>query len=539
MSLSLIIFGASGQIHYQYNAKVHPFNELVAGLVNDTCLQVEPNFYTTTLGLKRFYVLKERHDYVALYFDAVSTLDRARVRQTLGDIWRTYAKFVDEAEGQDKLGQLVGFQVEQLLKRRAGAVGGAAGGAGADVAAPAAAATAAAAGGASTKPKKATAKKLRKWDGEEVVEGDGAALDFSESGGDSATGVAARDPALAVDHAAFRRENDLYLVNELNEILAGADEAAEGDEAAVAAGGFFSKISSFFGGAVPIDTLSKEFCSHLIAKNISPVTAAEITDKIRAELRSQPITKQTYRQALETELTKILTPNVLTDLLHEIKAHATGRPYVILVVGVNGVGKSTNLAKLAYWFLQNNLSVLICACDTFRLGAVEQLKVHVGNLQRLALTLPLAARIDLFEKGYGGGDHVVATAKLAIEWARAQHYDVVLIDTAGRTHSNAKLMAPLKKFGDAADPDRIVMVGEALVGSDSVEQAQNFNKAFGNRRHLDFFIISKVDTVGDLVGAMINMVMATRVPILFVGTGQTYTDIKRLSVKRVVQMLMQ
>ncbi len=543
MSLSLIIFGASGQIHYQYNAKVHPFNELVANLVNDTCLQVEPNFYTTTVGLKRFYVLKERRDYVALYFDAVSTLDRARVRQTLGDIWRTYARFVDEglAEGVDKLQRLVGFQVELLLKQR-GTAGAASGGAAATAAAITSAAGAAgdASAGAATKPKKATSKKLRKWDGEEMVEGDGAALDFSESGGaDSATGDAAADPALAVDQAAFRRENDLYLVNELNEILAGAEEASEGDDAAVAAGGFFSKISSFFGGAVPIDTLSKEFCSHLIAKNISPVTAAEITDKIRAELRSQPITKQTYRQALETELTKILTPNVLTDLLHEIKAHATGRPYVILVVGVNGVGKSTNLAKLAYWFLQNNLSVLICACDTFRLGAVEQLKVHVGNLQRLALTLPLAARIDLFEKGYGGGDHVVATARLAIEWARAQHYDVVLIDTAGRTHSNAKLMAPLKKFGDAADPDRIVMVGEALVGSDSVEQAQNFNKAFGNRRHLDFFIISKVDTVGDLVGAMINMVMATRVPILFVGTGQTYTDIKRLSVKRVVQMLMQ
>ena len=82
------------------------------------------------------------------------------------------------------------------------------------------------------------------------------------------------------------------------------------------------------------------------------------------------------------------------------------------------------------------------------------------------------------------------------------------------------------------------MVGEALVGTDSVEQATNFNKAFGNKRTLDFFIISKVDTVGDLVGTMINMVMATNVPILFVGTGQTYTDIKRLSVKQVVEMLM-
>ena len=206
-------------------------------------------------------------------------------------------------------------------------------------------------------------------------------------------------------------------------------------------------------------------------------------------------------------------------------------------MGVNGVGKSTNLAKLAYWFLQNNLNVLICACDTFRSGAVEQLKVHVNNLDRLNSELSNKSKIALFEKGYGSGDHVLQTAKSAIQYATEERFDVVLIDTAGRTHSNAKLMAPLKKFGDAANPNKIIMVGEALVGTDSVEQAINFNNAFGNRRNLDFFIISKVDTVGDLVGTMINMVMATKVPILFVGTGQTYTDIKRLSVRQVVDML--
>ena len=143
--------------------------------------------------------------------------------------------------------------------------------------------------------------------------------------------------------------------------------------------------------------------------------------------------------------------------------------------------------------LQNNLNVLICACDTFRSGAVEQLKVHVNNLNRLnEASTNTKSRIGIFEKGYGSGDHVVQTAKQAIQYAEENKFDIVLIDTAGRTHSNAKLMAPLKKFGDAANPNKIIMVGEALVGTDSVEQATNFNKAFGNKRTLDFSLFPKL-----------------------------------------------
>lgn len=338
------------------------------------------------------------------------------------------------------------------------------------------------------------------------------------------------------NEAAFTKESELVLVNELNDILNESDEEEE-DETQNKPTGFFGKIGSYFGGSINVDEVSKKFNEQLISKNIAPSTAKTIIDKLKTRLAGKKVNMATYKQTLVDELTKILTPNVSTDLLYEIKRNDTGRPYVISVVGVNGVGKSTNLAKLAYWFLQNNLNVLICACDTFRSGAVEQLKVHVNNLDRLNSELSNKSKIALFEKGYGSGDHVVQTAKSAIQYATEERFDVVLIDTAGRTHSNAKLMAPLKKFGDAANPNKIIMVGEALVGTDSVEQAINFNNAFGNRRNLDFFIISKVDTVGDLVGTMINMVMATKVPILFVGTGQTYTDIKRLSVRQVVDML--
>lgn len=377
---------------------------------------------------------------------------------------------------------------------------------------------------------------MRKWDNGTVVEGDGAALDYSEA---SAGAVATDNASALVDSSKFVRHNDVVLVEELRDILDESDSDLEETDPSIKTG-FLSKIGAYFGGTINLDEISKKFNDQLVAKNIAASTAKEITDKLQQNLsKRNDVTLKVYKQALNDELTKILTPNVLTDLLYDIKLNRESglRPYVISVVGVNGVGKSTNLAKLAYWLLQNDMSVLICACDTFRSGAVEQLKVHVNNLKTLN-TESNSSKIELFEKGYGSGDHVVTTAKLAIQYATTAQFDVVLIDTAGRTHSNTKLMAPLKKFGDAANPNKIIMVGEALVGTDSVEQAINFNSAFGNKRGLDFFIISKVDTVGDLVGAMINMVMATKVPILLLGTGQTYTDIKRLSVKAVVSMLM-
>ncbi|RCK64989.1 Signal recognition particle receptor subunit alpha [Candida viswanathii] len=539
MSQSLIIFKPSGNVAYQYNNKINPFNEFISSLVNETITTISLNFTTKTINNRRFYCYHKDDVYVSLYFDSITTIDNDQIRQTLSGIHKTYVKLEEnEEEKTGKLKKMVDLQFNNLMKlkqqpteevtRESTPVSNANGG--------------------TATPKKskqtqqqASGKKMRKWDNGEMVEGnDGGALDYSSAqDGDRIAGGSM--PEMKIDNSAFIKDHDLVLVNELNDILNESDEDEDEDDRSESKpSGFFSKISSYLGGSINVDEVSKQFNDQLMSKNIAPGTSKQIIDKIKNKLSSnKKVTMSMYKQALTDELTKILTPNVSTDLLHDIKRNAetNTRPYVISVVGVNGVGKSTNLAKLAYWFLQNNFNVLICACDTFRSGAVEQLKVHVNNLNRLNENSQ-NSKIDLFEKGYGSGDHVVQTAKQAIQHAADNKFDIVLIDTAGRTHSNAKLMAPLKKFGDAANPNKIIMVGEALVGTDSVEQAINFNNAFGNKRSLDFFIISKVDTVGDLVGTMINMVMATKVPILFVGTGQTYTDIKRLSVKQVVEMLM-
>jgi signal recognition particle receptor subunit alpha len=238
---------------------------------------------------------------------------------------------------------------------------------------------------------------------------------------------------------------------------------------------------------------------------------------------------------MERALRKMLTPTTPLDLLREIQAAKGKRPYVISIVGVNGVGKSTNLSKICFFLLQNRYRVLIAAGDTFRSGAVEQLRVHVRNLRELT-ERQQAGEVDLYERGYG--KDAAAIARDAVQFAADNAFDVVLIDTAGRRHNDARLMSSLEKFAKLANPDKILMVGEALVGTDSVSQARNFDAAFGPGRRLDGFIISKCDTVGDMVGTLVSMVHATGIPVLFLGTGQHYSDLRVLKAESVVDLLM-
>jgi signal recognition particle receptor subunit alpha len=238
---------------------------------------------------------------------------------------------------------------------------------------------------------------------------------------------------------------------------------------------------------------------------------------------------------MEKALRKILTPTTPLDFLREIQAVQGKRPYVISIVGVNGVGKSTNLSKICYFLLQNRYKVLIAAGDTFRSGAVEQLRVHVRNLQELTKRQD-AGHVDIYERGYAKDPAVVA--RDAVSYAKTSGFDVVLIDTAGRRHNDKRLMSSLENFAKLAQPDKILMVGEALVGSDSVQQARNFDAAFGAGRRLDGFIVSKCDTVGDMVGTLVSLVHATGIPVLFVGTGQHYSDLRTMRVETFVQLLM-
>ncbi|KAL5091136.1 hypothetical protein Trisim1_003449 [Trichoderma cf. simile WF8] len=413
-------------------------------------------------------------------------------------------------------------------------------------------------------------KKGRKWNAEGFAdeEDDDVQLDYSRPSltSDSEAEAVGRSSALdAVESSTWGSTSKGKFIlkdlgDEVHDILASAEaqkaeKAARADTKTGLLGSGVNAISGLFRNVVGGKTLTKEDLDkamkgmedHLLRKNVAREAAVRLCEGVEKELvgvktgNFESINAK-IQAAMESSLTKMLTPTSSLDLLREIDSITAppvtslrkARPYVISIVGVNGVGKSTNLSKICFFLLQNKYKVLIAAGDTFRSGAVEQLAVHVRNLKEL--TAREGGKVELYQKGYG--KDAAAVAKDAVNHAAQEGYDVVLIDTAGRRHNDQRLMSSLEKFAKFAQPDKILMVGEALVGTDSVAQARNFNAAFGSDRALDGFIISKCDTVGDMVGTLVSLVHATNVPVVFVGVGQHYSDLRNFSVKWAVQKLL-
>ena len=294
------------------------------------------------------------------------------------------------------------------------------------------------------------------------------------------------------------------LDDEVDAILASSKQPIRNSTPSDPASGLLSsastRLTSLFHNVVGGKTLSKsdlqqplqQMQTHLLEKNVAREAAERLCQSVEADLLDQKTAgftsiDATIRDSLRRALTRMLTPTSSLDLLRDVTSTIGGvapRPYVISIVGVNGVGKSTNLSKIAYFLLQNQFRVLVVAGDTFRSGAVEQLRVHVQNLSELSQREGVG-NVELFEKGYGKDAATVARDAVALAANKDGHdvgkgmlYDVVLIDTAGRRHNDTRLMSSLTKFGQLANPDKVFMVGEALVGTDSVAQARNFAKEF-------------------------------------------------------------
>jgi len=286
-----------------------------------------------------------------------------------------------------------------------------------------------------------------------------------------------------------------------------------------------------------LDALKKK----LMERNVGHDIVGKIADSVALSLEGKKIASFTriskvVYTAVEEALVRILTPARSIDILREVQANRAKpgkRPYVVTFVGVNGVGKSTNLAKVAYWLMQHNVKVMIAACDTFRSGAVEQLRTHC---QRLG--------VALYERGYEKDPAKVAFE--GVKQAEREGADVLLVDTAGRMQDNDPLMRALAHLISLNKPELVLFVGEALVGNDAIDQLTKFNQRLtdladsqdARTRAIDGIVLTKFDTIDDKVGAAISMVYTSGAPVMFVGCGQTYVDLKRLNTKEVVNSLL-
>ena len=253
--------------------------------------------------------------------------------------------------------------------------------------------------------------------------------------------------------------------------------------------------------------------------------AFEVIEKIKYDLgknlMEKPIKRgrvgETIGNSLKSSIGELFKVEKI-GLLEKIKSKGE-KPFVIAFFGVNGSGKTTTIAKIADLLKNSNLSCVLAASDTFRAASIEQLQVHADKLG-----------IKLIKHDYGSDPAAVSFD--AIKHAQAKSIDAVLIDTAGRLHNQANLMQELKKIVNVTKPDLKLFFGESIAGNDCTEQAQKFNEVIG----IDGIILTKAD-VDEKGGAAVSVSYVTKKPIMYLGVGQEYSDLKEFEPNLIVEGL--
>ncbi len=213
---------------------------------------------------------------------------------------------------------------------------------------------------------------------------------------------------------------------------------------------------------------------------------------------------------------KALKQSILSGLEAK-KIKVKNKPFIVLITGINGTGKTTSLAKLAHRFLKKKKTVVVAASDTFRAAAIEQLSEHCKKLG-----------IKMIKHNYGADPSAVAFD--TIQYAKAKGIDIVMIDTSGRLHVDSGLMRELEKIKKVTKPDLSLLVIDSTTGNDAVEQAKAFSHL------IDGFIISKAD-IDERGGAIISVSKVTGKPIYFIGKGQKYGDLEEFSPEKIIEAL--
>ena len=218
--------------------------------------------------------------------------------------------------------------------------------------------------------------------------------------------------------------------------------------------------------------------------------------------------KSTLQNAIKDAIFEILNVENQFNLIESIKNRPNKKkPYSILVLGVNGTGKTTTIAKLVNLFKKNDISVVVAASDTFRAGAIEQLSKHMDALNT-----------RLIKQSYNADPASVAFD--AIDHAFAKKINSVIIDTSGRQVTNKNLLEELKKIKRVNQPDLTIFIGDSLAGNDVLVQAEAFNRTV----QIDASIITKLDA-DSKGGAALSIAYITKKPIIYIGIGQGYDDL--------------
>jgi fused signal recognition particle receptor len=258
---------------------------------------------------------------------------------------------------------------------------------------------------------------------------------------------------------------------------------------------------------------------------ISSDVAVEVSDKIISDLRKNLVGNFIKRGEIENVVKRSFRDSILDilkvesfDLLDKVK---TKKPFLIVFLGFNGVGKTTSIARVGHLLKKNGVSCVFAAGDSWRAAAIEQLEEHGKNLG-----------IDVIKHKYGADPAAVIFD--AVKHAKSKNIDVVLADTAGRSHSNVNLMDELKKIIKVNKPDLNILVLDALTGNDIYDQCKMFNDAVG----VDGLIITKAD-VYEKGGATLSASFTIKRPILYLGVGQDYEDLEKFDSKRIVEKLLE
>ncbi len=301
-------------------------------------------------------------------------------------------------------------------------------------------------------------------------------------------------------------------------------EPEEPEEVEEEKSGMFSFVTKKTISEKDIEDILFELEISLLESDVAMEVAEKIINSVKEDLVGRKIRRRSdvaefTRDALKKAISEIL--GVETKDLKEMadNARKSGEPLKIMFVGINGTGKTTTIAKVATYFINEGYTPVIAAADTFRAGAIEQISHHAENI---------GVKIIKHKKGADPA----AVAYDAVEHAKAKGKEIVLIDTAGRMQTNVNLMDEMKKIKRVVKPDLIIYVGDSLTGNDAVEQASKFDEAVG----VDGIVLTKADADAK-GGAALSIGYVINKPILFLGVGQSYEDIMEFKPEWMVEQL--